>query len=88
MTAFLKMPSMPAGVASPTERAVSLPPLNAIKVHSQKDIDSGDPFIELLKDADVLDRYLHWVKEDRKCYIERYEKVLTELGVDIVKLRQ
>src|SRR5262249_18349875 len=30
--AFLKMPSMPAGVVSPTERPVSLPPLNAIRV--------------------------------------------------------
>ena len=34
------------------------------------------------KDADILDRYLHGVKETRKAYIDRCNKVLIELGLE------
>lgn len=62
-----------------TEETDSL--VNAITSHSQKEVDSGRPLNELLKDADALDRYLHGVADSRHAYIERYKRVLEELGI-------
>jgi len=56
--------------------------VRAITGHSRKDKDSKEPLTELLKDVDTLDRYLHGVKETRKDYIERFSKVLNELGIE------
>ncbi len=33
-----------------------------IPQHSDKEVASDDPYVELLKDADAIDRYLHGVK--------------------------
>lgn len=55
--------------------------VTAIMKHSDKETDSGDPFIELLKDIDSIDRYLHGVKTEG-AYLERCTKVLKELGIE------
>lgn len=55
--------------------------VSAITQHSQKEVDSGDPFVELLKDVDSLDRYLYQVKDSRESYLERCRRVLDELGI-------
>jgi uncharacterized protein len=56
--------------------------VNAIIQHSDKDSISNDPFVELLKDVDSLDRYLHGINSDG-AYLERINRVLAELGVSI-----
>lgn len=56
--------------------------INAIVNHSDKEIHSDDPFVELLKDVDSLDRYLHGVKTEG-AYLERCNRVLRELGINI-----
>ena len=53
--------------------------VKAVAHHSQKEIDSGDPFVELLKDVDSLDRYLHGIKMEA-AHLERFNKVIGELG--------
>lgn len=53
----------------------------AIIKHSDKDEYSEDAFIELLKDVDSLDRYLHGVKSEGP-YLERCTRVLKELGIE------
>lgn len=50
----------------------------AIVKHSEKDTDSGDPFIEILKDVDSLDRYFHGVKTEG-AHLERCNRVMREL---------
>lgn len=57
--------------------------VKAISQHSNKEEYSDDPFVELLKDIDSLDRYLHGVKSEGE-YIHRCNKVFDELGIDLV----
>jgi uncharacterized protein len=56
--------------------------VRAVAEHSRKEIDSGDPFVELLKDVDSLDRYLHGIKME-EAHVERCNKVMRELGLGI-----
>jgi uncharacterized protein len=56
--------------------------VNAIIQHSQKEIVSDNPFIELLKDVDSIDRYLHGVKTGG-AHLERCCRVLNELGMEL-----
>ena len=56
--------------------------VNAIIKHSDKETYSDDPFVELLKDVDSIDRYLHGVKTEG-AYLERCNKVMKELGIEI-----
>jgi len=53
--------------------------VRAVAQHSQKQIDSGDPFVELLKDVDSLDRYLHGIKME-EAHVARCNAVMQELG--------
>lgn len=55
--------------------------VNAIIKHSDKETYSDDPFVELLKDVNSVDRYLHGVKTEG-AYLERCNKVLNELGIE------
>jgi len=55
--------------------------VNAITKHSDKEIYSNDLFVELLKDIDSIDRYLHGIKTEG-AYIERCNRVLKELGIE------
>ena len=54
--------------------------LKAIFHHSEKENDSSDPFVELLKDVDSLDRYLHGVKT-AGAHLARCKRVIEELGL-------
>ena len=54
--------------------------VNAIIQHSEKEIYSDDPFVELLKDVDSLDAYLHGVKIEGG-RLERSKRVMKELGI-------
>ena len=54
--------------------------VSAIICHSDKQTRTGDAFIELLKDVDSLDRYLHGVRTEG-AYAERCRAVLDELGM-------
>jgi uncharacterized protein len=56
--------------------------VRAVAEHSDKEIDSGDLFVELLKDVDSLDRYLHGIKMEA-AHVERCNKVMRELGLGI-----
>ena len=47
----------------------------AVLHHSEKEIDSGEPYTELLKDIDCLDRYLHGVPTGG-AYLKRAEHIL------------
>jgi uncharacterized protein len=53
----------------------------AIIKHSDKEEYSDDVFIELLKDVDSLDRYLHGVRTEG-AYLERSKRVLKEFGIE------
>lgn len=55
--------------------------VRAVAQHSDKESDSGDPFVELLKDVDSLDRYLHGIKME-EAHVERCNKVMQELGFE------
>ena len=50
----------------------------AILHHSEKQIDSEEPYTELLKDIDCLDRYLHGVPTGGE-YLKRVRKFMDEL---------
>lgn len=56
--------------------------VKAISQHSNKEEYTQDSFVELLKDIDSLDRYLHGIKSEG-AYIERCKKVFNELGIVI-----
>lgn len=43
--------------------------INAIIKHSDKETYSNDSFVELLKDIDSVDRYLHGIKSE-DAYLE------------------
>ncbi|MFH0869873.1 MAG: HD domain-containing protein [archaeon] len=55
----------------------------AAKSHSEKEKDSGNWLVELMKDADVLDSYLHCKEliEKGNVRYERLEKIMAELGI-------
>ncbi len=55
--------------------------VEAIVQHSDKEVYSGNPLAELLKDVDSLDRYLHGVKSEG-AYLDRCHKPLREFGVE------
>ena len=48
--------------------------------HSDKAARSDDPLVELLKDVDAADRYLHGIQTEG-AYWERAQRVLRELGL-------
>jgi len=50
-----------------------------IPQHSSKDIVSDNPYVEILKDADALDRYLQGV-ETKDAEMQRLAGVFDELG--------
>jgi len=52
-----------------------------IPQHSDKAVVSNDPYVEILKDADAIDRYLHGV-ETKEAEMPRLEKALSELGME------
>jgi len=56
--------------------------INAIRGHSDKNGVSNDPYIELLKDVDSLDSYLHgfeaWEKSGR---LSRRDRTALEFGI-------
>jgi len=54
--------------------------IKAIIHHSEKDDFSDDPMVELLKDVDSIDRYLHGVKS-KGIYLKRSIKVIKELNL-------
>jgi uncharacterized protein len=71
------------------ESRIKLPPVTkeemekvvkAIVKHSEKEVNSNDPFVELLKDVDSLDGYLHGVKLEGP-RLERCKRVIEELGI-------
>jgi uncharacterized protein len=55
--------------------------VQAIVSHSQKDVYSRNPLVELLKDVDSLDGYLHGLKTEG-ARRERCERVMRELGIE------
>jgi uncharacterized protein len=56
--------------------------VKAVVQHSEKELNSNDPFVELLKDVDSLDGYLHGVKAEG-ARLERCKKVMKELGIEM-----
>lgn len=54
--------------------------INAIIQHSDKETYTDDAFVELLKDIDSFDRYLHGIKSEG-AYLERCNRVMKELGI-------
>jgi uncharacterized protein len=54
--------------------------VKAIVKHSDKEANSNDPFVELLKDVDSLDGYLHGVKGEG-ARLERCKIAMKELGI-------
>lgn len=56
--------------------------VNAVVQHSEKELNSHDPFVELLRDVDSLDAYLHGV-EIEGGRLERCKKVMKELGIEM-----
>jgi len=60
---------------SPEEEAIIL---QAVSCHSQKDQETDLPYVELMKDVDSLDRYLHGI-DSQDWHENRLKKVLVEL---------
>lgn len=56
--------------------------VKAVVQHSEKESNSNDPFVELLRDVDSLDAYLHGV-EIEGSRLERCKKVMKELGIEM-----
>lgn len=54
--------------------------IEAVVSHDDKEHDSGNPIVELLKDVDSLDRYLHGIATKNN-YLKRCEALLTEFGL-------
>jgi uncharacterized protein len=61
--------------------------VKAIVQHSEKEIYSDDPFVELLRDVDSLDAYLHGVMVGGG-RLERSQRVMRELGIAFPQERQ
>lgn len=60
------------GIVTDKEKGIII---NAVRHHSEKDVDSSEPYLELLKDIDSLDRYLHGVPTEG-AYMERVLKYM------------
>ena len=58
--------------------------INAVIKHAQKEIFSDELYVELLKDVDSLDMYLHGVKTSEDCIL-RSNKAIEELGIPLDK---
>jgi len=56
--------------------------VKAIVQHSEKELNSNDPFVELLRDVDSIDAYLHGV-EIEGGRLERCKKVMKEFGIEM-----
>jgi len=56
--------------------------VRAVVQHSEKELNSNDSFVELLRDVDSLDAYLHGV-EIEGGRLERCKKVMKELGIEM-----
>jgi uncharacterized protein len=56
--------------------------VKAVVQHSEKELNSDDPFVELLRDVDSIDAYLHGV-EIEGGRLERSKRVMKELGLEI-----
>ncbi|NWG02887.1 MAG: HD domain-containing protein [Syntrophaceae bacterium] len=56
--------------------------VKAVVQHSEKELKSDDPFVELLRDVDSIDAYLHGV-EITEGRLERCKKVMIELGIEM-----
>jgi uncharacterized protein len=56
--------------------------IKAVVQHSEKELNSNDPFIELLRDVDSIDAYLHGV-EIEGGRLERSKRVMKELGIEM-----
>jgi len=54
--------------------------VKAIVQHNEKGVFTSDPFVELLKDVDSLDGYLHGVTPEG-ARVERCQRVIEELGI-------
>ncbi|NMA68670.1 MAG: HD domain-containing protein [Desulfitobacterium sp.] len=52
----------------------------AVIHHSEKDM-IGSPIEEIVKDADILDCYLHGDKITKPYHVARLEKIMEELGI-------
>ncbi|MEW6377575.1 MAG: HD domain-containing protein [Thermodesulfobacteriota bacterium] len=55
--------------------------LRAILQHSEKEVYSNDPLVEMLKDVDSLDGYLHGIQTEGE-RLQRCKRVMKELGID------
>jgi len=55
--------------------------VKAVVQHTEKELNSNDPFVELLRDVDSLDAYLHGV-EIEGSRLERSKRVMKELGIE------
>lgn len=55
--------------------------IEAVIHHSEKDIKTENPYIELIKDVDSFDRYLHGIKSEED-YLERCSIVFKELNIE------
>ncbi len=62
--------------------------IEAVSLHSQKDIKTDNKYVELMKDVDSIDRLLHGVKSDGS-YVDRCYNVFEELNLpkDILELK-
>lgn len=54
---------------------------NMMHMYSSSQLATDDSFVELLKDIDSLDRYLHGIKSEG-AYIDRCKEVFNELGIN------
>lgn len=57
--------------------------VNSVIQHSDKEIISYDPFVELIKDVDSLDRYLHGVKT-KGAHLKRCKIALKEIDLNML----
>ena len=55
--------------------------INAVLKHSEVETFSDDLYVELLKDVDSFDKYLHGIDTNEYCII-RSKKVIEELGLN------
>ena len=60
--------------------------INAAIKHTQKEILSNELYVELLKDVDSLDMYLHGIEINEDCIL-RSNKAIEELGISLDKLK-
>ena len=58
--------------------------INAAIKHTQKEILSNELYVELLKDVDSLDMYLHGIEINEECIL-RSNKAIEELGIPLDK---